>query len=425
MTRPGSIKAEAFDVMQYYYNRAQEPLVRCLVRLVGHVDEAALRRAVEQSAKALPILFCRFDVSKRQPRWVPAGYSALNAVCVVDADGKGPGFAASLLASASIDICGEPLIKIVIVRRKESDELCIVMSHLACDGGGFKEYLYLLCELYSKCRNDSGYCAELMPSPRGLKELASGFTLAQKRLILSQHKEISKAYTIPVVSLRWDPGSPFITEHAIAAERFEGIRARAKALHATVNDLLLTAYLRVLCNETRERALALPCPVDLRKYLPGGGMQLCNLTANLMCRAEIAPGETFAETARKVSEAMAREKESTACLIGPLRLRYIYPFISFKAFGKNFDKLFRIPVTSFTNLGVIDSTRFRLEGAAVSGVYLTGAIKRKPYFQVAASTFGGCCTLTCNMNGTTEDREFSESFLERIDREMAGEEMPV
>jgi NRPS condensation-like uncharacterized protein len=424
MTHPKTYKAEAFDVMQYYYNRAQEPLVRCLVRLDGHADERALKRAVTLTAQAAPLIFCRFDISPRQPRWVEAGYTAEQAVRVVEADADAPDFASRLLAATSLDIFHEPLVKILIIRgeaSEASDTLCILMSHLVCDGGGFKDYLYLLCDLYARCAEDPAYSCVLTPAPRSLKQLSGRFTVSQQRRILFPGKGSEETHRIPVVNLQGDPNEPFIAERVIPAGRFAGVRARAKALDVTMNDLLLAAYLRALSEATGERALTLPCPVDLRKYLRDSERRFCNLTGNLFCSVEIEPEEPFEATARKVSAAMGRQKDSTVCLRGPLKLRYLYPLLSFKEIGRNFNRYFSIPVTSYTNLGMLDESRFRFAGVSIIGAYMTGAIKRKPYFQVAASTYADCCTLTCNLCGTPQDRAFIDRFLERIEQEMAGE----
>lgn len=422
MKEPGIIKAEAFDVMQYFYNTAQEPLVRCLVRLDGHIDECALKRAVALSAGACPLIFCRFDISGRQPKWVSAGYTADDAVHVLDAPGADTEFPEKLLAASDVDIFKEPQVKILIARGEASDALCILMSHLVCDGGGFMDYLYLLCGLYNKCRGDPGYHEELKPYPRDLRQLTSRFSLAAKYRILFPGKAPENRCGIPVVALHGDAASPFIAVRRIPAGRFSRVRASARALGATVNDALLAAYLRALSSATGETAMTLPCPVDLRKYLPDRGSRFCNLTSNLYCSVELDRGEPFGETLRKVAESMAAQKKSTACLKGPIKLRFVYPFLSFKTFGKNFNKLFSIPVTSYTNLGVLDENRFRFEGAEIAGVYLTGAIKRIPYFQVAASTYQGCCTLTCNLRGTQEDRAFIQRFLRQVDDELLTEE---
>lgn len=48
-----------------------------------------------------------------------------------------------------VDLYQGPQIRITILRSATRDTICVVMNHMLCDGMAFKEYLYLLAELYS------------------------------------------------------------------------------------------------------------------------------------------------------------------------------------------------------------------------------------------------------------------------------------
>ena len=55
------IKAQPFDCMQYFYGTVQKPLIRCYTRFNGHMNENALRRAINLSFSAVPLIGCCFD----------------------------------------------------------------------------------------------------------------------------------------------------------------------------------------------------------------------------------------------------------------------------------------------------------------------------------------------------------------------------
>ena len=40
----GKYRVEAFDKMQFFYGDFHEPLIRCRIRLTGHIDEGALKK---------------------------------------------------------------------------------------------------------------------------------------------------------------------------------------------------------------------------------------------------------------------------------------------------------------------------------------------------------------------------------------------
>ena len=46
MPKAKRYKAQAFDKMQYFYREAHEPLIHCMIRLSGHLDDALLEKAV-------------------------------------------------------------------------------------------------------------------------------------------------------------------------------------------------------------------------------------------------------------------------------------------------------------------------------------------------------------------------------------------
>ena len=51
-------------------------------------------------------------------------------------------------------------------------------------------------------------------------------------------------------------------------------------------------------------------------------------------------------------------------------------------------------------------------------MYLTGAIKQVPYFQIAVSTYEGVCTISSNLYGTENDKKNIEQFLFDMRKEL-------
>lgn len=142
-----SIKAEAFDIMQNYYRTVHRPLIRCMLCFSGRLDANALRRAAALSTHAVPKIACRFDPAAC--RWKKSCESELVSVLP-----KADAGAKALLTG--VDFEKGPQLRLVIVRDGQNDTLCAIVSHLVMDGGGFKEYLYLLAA-----------CGSLLEMPYG------------------------------------------------------------------------------------------------------------------------------------------------------------------------------------------------------------------------------------------------------------------
>lgn len=410
------LKAQPFDCMQYFYGAAQEPLIRCLVQFNGHLNENALKRAVQLSIGAIPLIACCFD--EKVHCWRKRGFTADSIVHLTEARNE-DGAAAKKLLLSSIDRTCEPQLKIFLVRKEKSDTLCIIINHMVSDGGGFKEYLYLLADLYSKCEKDSGYHAKAQPfGKRNLNQLLQNLSFKQKLGILFSKASSHKPDPAMILPNKGNPSSPILVLRCIEREQFARIRSFAKSSRASVNDMLLAAYIRALHKVTGCVNITVPCPVDLRKYKKSGQTcGICNLTANYSCHVNMTADEPFGDTLRKVSDQMRAQKESDACLKGPMLYHMMFHLLPFGTVRKLFYKISPVPVTSYTNLGIISDEKFRFGDLAVEDAFISTAVKKVPYFQLSVSTYKGCCTMTSSLYGTEEDRKTVNNFFDMMENE--------
>lgn len=413
MPKAKNYKTQAFDKMQYFYRSAHEPLIHCLIKLSGAIDEALLTKAVSASTDAIPMIRCVFDQNSHC--WQDAGFTGKDIVRVVSVSGQPDETIQSLLAQ-SIDIFAEPQLKILISRDTNADTLCILMNHMVCDGAGFKEYLYLLALLYGKLKNDMPL-PELVCGLRSALQLFKKFGLLEKLKLIGLKHDLSAQKEQEPLVFEGGAGIPFFATLDIPAAQIASVRAFAHTHGATVNDMFLTAYARVLHAETGWSRIILPCPVDLRKYmLPGRQHGICNLTSNYICDIMVNKGDNYEATLRQISSQMAAQKAGNHCLKSQLTLELFSRLVPFRVMESVFHKTFKIPLVSYSNLGVLDDVI--LNFGDVVFAYLTGAVKPVPYFQAAVSTFQGCATLSCNMYGTPGDQTKAERILRQIRDEL-------
>ena len=85
MPRPRRYKAQAFDILQYFYGTAHEPVIHCRIRCAGTVDASILKKAVTLSMDAVPLIRCCFDDASCRPRWLERPFSGEDVVHAVDA----------------------------------------------------------------------------------------------------------------------------------------------------------------------------------------------------------------------------------------------------------------------------------------------------------------------------------------------------
>lgn len=412
------MKAQPFDCMQYFYGAVQEPRIRCLIRFQGAVSETVLKRAAGLSIGAVPLIGCIFD--DKHHCWRKRGFTGEDIVHVAKYTDESDD-AAFLFLMTGIDHTREPQVKITLLRGKTDDALCIVINHMVCDGAGFKEYLYLLGELYTRCEKGEDLVQPVPVGRRDLGQLLQNLSFGKKLRILFSRPHFSKPDPTMVMPAREDSSTPMIVTASIEKDQFDKVRCYAKNSRVSINDILLTAYLRALRRATGCEQITVPCPVDLRKYKkPEQRCGICNLTGNYICSTDISPDEAFGVTLRKVSNQMQAQKTDNACLKGPMLFDIMFHTLPIRAVRSLFYSASPVPVTSYTNLGVLDEGKLRFGNRVVENAVISTAVKKSPYFQLSVSTFRGCCTLTSSFYGSDTDGERIREFLNRIVEEITG-----
>lgn len=405
-------KVEAFDKMQFFYGDMHKPRIQCFIRLSGHIDADALTKAVSISKEAIPMICCGFDSKSRRPYWRGRGLSGEDIVRLTEGPVEG-------LLDTDIDIVNGPQLKIMISRKTDRDTLYIIVNHMVCDGGGFKEYLYLLCDLYTKCIHNQKNIPVPQCYSRGTAQLFTEIGWGERFKILFSKYDLSAQGEQEPIPLQGDRDHPFIITLTLTEEEIARIKAYAKERGATLNDAMLAAYVRILHRKTGWERIVVPCPVDLRRYIPPGTPHgICNLTGNYICDIMMDTTDTFGDTLKKVSDQLKSQKASNNCLKPVMTLELLSHIVPFHTMHAQFSKAYTVPIISYTNLGIVNADLLVFGDLAVEAAFLTGTIKYAPYFQLSISTYRQRCTLTSNMYGTKEDKRFIEQFLADVKNEL-------
>ena len=410
MRRERTYVAQPFELMQSFYREAHDPLIRCEIDLGSHVDVSLLRDAVGVSIAAAPLVSCVFD--ERTGRWIETGCDATDVVRVIDANGD-PSLTHSELLRP-LDHHAGPRMRVSVVRRDETDSLCVVVDHMLCDGAGFKQYLYLLAGIYTAMEGGSdgldlvrGYSLR-----RDLGQVTQNLGARNRlRAVLSKGAGMGASPTPQLLSGN-GPAEAHLIRVTVAASSLSTAANVARATGATINDLLLAAYARALHKRAGCTDIILPCPVDLRRFgHPGQSFGICNLTANYFCHLAIRDDEDFGEVLADVAGQMRGQKESLGCLQGPLLFHAIAHVLPRAALRRAFFASAGVPVVSYTNLGILDEGRLTFGSTKTRGAFIATATKRPPSFQLSASTFRGTCTLTSCLYADESDLAVAEGVL--------------
>jgi NRPS condensation-like uncharacterized protein len=414
-------KAEIFDRMQLLYDKTgfNDHQLHCEMRLGSRMDEAALRKAILLTLASIPILATRYRATATRSVWESLGEGDLGRVFATADDEVA--FEAERTYRISEGI--GPQLRICLLRGDRS-ALAATMNHMVADGSGFKEYLYFLCETYSRLLRDPGYIPRAIDGDRGIGRITRAFGMGAKiRAFLAQGGDSNRTGRASFPFGADGEARPFITTRAIGREETAALKAYCRSRGATINDAALAAYYRVLARTIGPSALSsleVPVMIDMRRHLSARSFDaLCNLASTTVTRLKMRDGEGFEETMAKAKALMDGLKARSLGLGGYMKLSLL-----FSLFGpEGAQRLLRLglkhPLICMTNVGELDAGRLRFEGCPVESAYLCGSIKYKPHFQMALSGFDGTITLSSNLYGSGEDRERVEAFLAEAAAELS------
>lgn len=302
--------AEPSDVKHYISGEKMknDHHLHTVLTFDNHLNIDVLKRAVMQSTQKLPLLLCHFKETKKGAFWQESVFSAEDLVFLVETQAPETEVDRALVTKLSTE--NGPQICFTVVRTESTDQLVIIMNHMLADGAGFKEYLYLLSELYSNLLENPDYAAKLSLGSRSLKQVFDQLSRKEIKSIFTE-KTKQKAVHNPTLPLKGDPKNPKIIWTKLPKENFSQILHYAKEHDATVNDVLFATMVRTVLQTTGQHEISIDCPVDLRKYLPSKTSSgITNLTANITCQISTDDDLTsFESTLQAVKKSLDPQKK--------------------------------------------------------------------------------------------------------------------
>ena len=409
-------KAEMWDKMQYLFRNYYDRMMHCVLFYPAPLDEDALRRALEFQISHVPVLHSRYHNNFIKPYWVLQEWTLDDALTVDDTDdleGRAKAF-----AEQRIPIESNVQIRIGLFRCKERRALVFVVNHMCFDGGDLKYFVTQLAKNYTVLVN-GGEEMHIKEGTRAYDAVYSGLSEEDAKKARSLYRNISEVkskHTFPLTPAS-DGDVNRIIMRKLSAEKFAAARAAGKKYGFTVNDLILAVYLRSLYDIgvfKEGETLTVPCMVDLRRHMKEGGAEtgLTNHTG-FMTVAVKSVGKDMRETLDIVAEAMKANKQDKFLGLYSLPLLHlaytVFPHcLSEAAIKLGYDN----PLIGMSNIGSIKPAEYSFGSVAPYDGFYTGAVKGKPYMQLALTTFEGEVTFTIAITGNEKDEEIVNAFFD-------------
>jgi NRPS condensation-like uncharacterized protein len=421
---PSALRAEFMDWIVYLMiesgmMRAQ---LGAAVRFDGRLDQQRLARALRLLMDAEPVLGCRFVADGDPPHWERLDLRGDTAPVSVR-EAADPEAAAAAFVAAGIDPRSGPQVAAAVLRARDGDTLAIRVNHTAVDGGGTKQVLYLLGAIYRALAADPRYVPDPdVDSPRDLEAIARSATLLErlKALRLRNHFPPTD-WSVPGLG---GEGDPFYMWTTIEPGDFRRIVDFGKERGATVHDLLLAAYFRVLYRELRPRAGArtpVNMSADLRSWLPADArIALANLPATWAITVSPRESEDFEGTLARVvaqtrewKDADVGRTRAVEGVIGDRLVRLIGMGTLRRQWTRILRRLEGTGYPSLTNIGVIDEGLLDFGAEApVADAYLLGPIGQPGGLILTVTTFRHRIRLSAGIDARATDADLARRIMD-------------
>lgn len=284
----------------------------------------------------------------------------------------------------------------------------ITISHLICDGSGFKQLIYLLCDFYNGKAEENLDCLMMREFSQLTKELTGTGSMTLKMLLsmIGNYKS-AKVYD------KSERENAYVIERKIGRERMAAVHALTKKQGATLNDVFLIAYARAIGKLYGLSKINIPCTVDLRKYAKDR-TGIGNLTGSYNFNLKMKDGEAFGTSLAKAAAVMQKQKKTKNDIARPMLLVSKYEKSTLEEFLKLYGGMDTSASTYYTNLGVLDDQKLMFDGAPLKNAVGYSGLNKAPCFQIAVSSFKGETTISNLVRCGEEEKKKADMILDAI-----------
>ena len=417
------LKAELWDKVQYMFRDFYDRMMHVALYYDGKIDLDCMKKAIGYILEKIPVLRSTFIPRAVNPYWrVNNRFNLDEYVFVIETNDKENAINEFLTSEISpFDILQ---IRIRIVRQKGQDTFLFLGNHMCCDGGDLKYLNKKIIECYNACvANGNCDTVEIKMGSRSFNQLYSGMKGMEK---FKAHELWSNASAVkdPAFFPFSEDGEEkrYILKNKILAPDFCMLRKIGKEKKATVNDMLICAYVRALVSIVgNKKPVNVISMIDLRRYIPDGQTQgLTNMTGFMPITVCVNDNESFFETLVKVQQETSKAKQDKYLgLHGTPLLRRAFNLFPIFPLAQTIIKLgYKNPPIGMSNIGVLSKEAFSIEGLNLIDAFFTGALKFKPYMQLALTTFEDDLTMTVAIKCNETDKKNFELLFNNIHKEI-------
>jgi NRPS condensation-like uncharacterized protein len=406
--------------MQFYFRDYNDITMRSALFFDGEIDEELLKKALTAVIESFPIVKARFKEGFFKSRWTIADDSSADGFFEMFETSPSEHTAAvEKYIAGEINPLKTPLFKTAIFRKTEDgkkiDCLVFLMSHMLADGDGFALFMKAVAEAYAAIPANPDYKSRYGMGNRDYKqfyEYLSGDEIKRAKKMTDYRYEKNERLRLP-----YKAGYDKSFERKILTRRvdgFDAVKKFCKAHGLTFNDVVLAAYFRALKKRLvlkDDESISIDCVLNLRRYMPAGDANFCNLVSKVKVNVGREFGDGFLDTCKIVHEHMAAHKDNLAGLGGLSLLNLMDKAFPFKI-GEILIKLFyQNPLIALSNIGKLDKACAKYGNLKVQNLIMTGTVKYAPSTLLSLITYEDSIFFALAEACSAEDFEMLDGLI--------------
>ena len=416
------LKAEMWDKMQFLFRNYYDRMVHCVIYFDSQINIDVLKQCLIFINEKNPVLHSSFHYDVVDPYWEVEEYKIDDFLVVKDSEDVDADVNYHITQSIPVDSNAQ--YRIGIYNKDGKSALAMIINHMCCDGGDLKYFIKHLAICYTKLLKGEKDL-NFKGGNRGYSAVYSKMDEKDLKIAKGLYKNISTVKDkneFPLTEPSKDDVC-MICRHTTTGDTFSNIYKIGKNMSVTINDLMLAFYMRALydiSDMSPNATVSVPCMVDLRRYIEGGGEQggLTNHTGFMQCTLK-EKGETINDTLVNVLHSVrSNKKDRFMGLYSLPLLKLAYTILPFTISEFAIKLGYSNPLIGMSNIGLLKENELQFGEAKPEYAFMTGAIKYKPYMQLALTTFKGQITMTIAIRGNDKDKEIVDKFFNLIEQNM-------
>lgn len=416
------LTAELWDKMHYLFRDFNDRMVHVELSYDFVPDIDALKTVIICAFEKIPVLHSKFVDTKLSTHWQVMPYDIDEVFTVSYPD--------DLQAAADDFLVGyippesHIQMKVALFIKDGKSKLCLIENHMCMDGGDLKYFLESFCDNYNKYVSEGISPIKYRTGSRSYDDVYSGFSKTEagvaQRLFKNINARDDHKFPLTADNIR---DTSFIARKKFSEETLLKLKAKGKELGATINELLLASYfysIYELAGYPISDQMMISNAIDLRRHMDSvADKGFTNHTSWMQCAVPERGRDIFETIKYVVLSSNKFKNDKFMGLYGLPLLNFGYNILPHAASEEIIKIGYSNPLMAMSNIGVLKGEHFSLDGKEPADVFVSGAVKYKPFVLLTVTTYKNVITLSMCVRGNDEDKKIVDKFFGLMEKNIA------